>query len=48
MQLSPSLQLMQDDLSTRVPLVVEDRALDADLHALLVAIRAQAWRLYVD
>ena len=37
---------MQSDLSDRVALVTEDRALDHDLIALLSAIRSQAWSLY--
>jgi histidine ammonia-lyase len=48
LRLTPALQRMHDDLSERVPLVVEDRALDGDLRALLVAIRARTWSLYVD
>ncbi len=37
---------MQSDLSDRVALVTEDRALDHDLIALLGAIRSEAWSLY--
>lgn len=46
--LSPALAAMQDDLVQRIALVEEDRALDRDLHALVAAIRAQAWTLYGD
>ena len=34
------------DLEARIPLIVEDRALDTELRALLAAIRAEAWALY--
>ena len=34
------------DLEARLPLIVEDRALDVELRALLDAIRAEAWPLY--
>jgi len=44
--LSPALAAMQADLAQRIALVEEDRALDGDLQALLVALRAQAWSLY--
>ncbi|WP_338867085.1 aromatic amino acid ammonia-lyase [Myxococcus stipitatus] len=44
--LSPSLATMQADLEQRIPLVVEDRALDKELQGLLGAIRAREWRLY--
>lgn len=40
------LATMQADLSQRIPLVVEDRALDHELIALLGAIRSEAWSLY--
>ena len=46
LRLSPALAAFQADLEDRVALVVEDRALDADLHALLHALRAQAWSLH--
>jgi len=46
LQLSPALSAMQQDLETRIELVVEDRALDRDLQTLLVAIREGAWPLY--
>lgn len=44
--LSPALAAMQEDLESRIALVVEDRALDGELQALLSAIRNQAWSLY--
>lgn len=44
--LPASLAAMQEDLSARIPLVVEDRALDQDLLGLLDAIRSEAWSLY--
>ncbi|MBB3194239.1 histidine ammonia-lyase [Roseateles terrae] len=44
--LTPALAAMLDDLSDRMPLVVEDRALDAELRALMGAIRARSWSLY--
>lgn len=44
--LAPPLDVMQRDLATRIPAIDEDRALDADLHALLAAIREEAWPLY--
>ncbi|MBI2769160.1 MAG: aromatic amino acid lyase [Burkholderiales bacterium] len=43
---APALQAFVDDLATRIALVEEDRALDADLQRLLRAIRSQAWSLY--
>ena len=42
------LQRFQADLERRIPFVAEDRALDADLIALLVALRSRAWSLYDD
>ncbi|HXU93871.1 MAG TPA: aromatic amino acid lyase, partial [Gallionella sp.] len=48
LHLSDNLSEMQADLSARIPLVEEDRALDGELQQLLVAIRAQAWSLYAD
>jgi histidine ammonia-lyase len=42
------LQSFQADLERRIPFVTEDRALDADLVALLVALRQRAWALYGD
>lgn len=44
--LSPGLAAMQADLEARLPLVVEDRALDTELRQLLAAIRGRAWELY--
>ena len=37
---------MVADLDARIPLVVEDRALDGELLQLLDAIRGEAWTLY--
>ncbi|MFP2910920.1 histidine ammonia-lyase [Pyxidicoccus sp. 3LFB2] len=45
-KLAPSLAGMQADLEKRLPLVVEDRALDRELQGLLVAIRGREWTLY--
>jgi len=44
--MTPVLTEMFADLETRIPLIVEDRALDHELRALLVAIRAESWELY--
>ncbi|WP_092948524.1 histidine ammonia-lyase [Roseateles sp. YR242] len=44
--LSPAVAGMQADLSERLPLVVEDRALDRELRGLVDALRARAWNLY--
>ena len=44
--LTPALAAMQGDLAQRLPLIVEDRALDRELRGLVDAIRAQAWCLY--
>jgi histidine ammonia-lyase len=44
--LTPALAAMQADLADRLALIVEDRALDRELHGLIDAIRAQAWSLY--
>lgn len=44
--LSPALAAMQSDLADRLPLLVEDRALDRELRGLVDAIREQAWSLY--
>ena len=41
-----ALRDFQADLERRIAFVVEDRALDGDLHALLVAMRAREWRLH--
>jgi histidine ammonia-lyase len=45
-KMSADAEAMFLDLETRLPLVVEDRALDGELRALLAAIRAEAWGLY--
>lgn len=45
-RLSGPAQAMAADLAARLPLVVEDRALDLELRQLLAAIRARAWSLY--
>ena len=42
----PALAAMQADLEARIPLLVEDRALDVELQGLLTAIRRQEWRLH--
>ena len=44
--LTGTLAEMQADLSARIPLVSEDRALEGDLQSLLAAIRAKDWALY--
>jgi len=44
--LGGALEDMHADLSRRIALVVEDRALDRDLIDLVVAIRAESWTLY--
>ena len=46
LHLPDALASMLADLSERIPLIEEDRALDGDLQRLLVAIRAQSWSLY--
>ncbi len=46
--LSAAPEAMLVDLGRRVPLVVEDRALDGELHQLVQAIRDRAWSLYED
>jgi len=43
-----ALQSFQADLERRIPFVAEDRALDADLIALLAALRRREWALYGD
>ncbi|MCV2368076.1 HAL/PAL/TAL family ammonia-lyase [Roseateles oligotrophus] len=45
-ELSPALAQMQADLSERLALIEEDRALDGDLQRLLLALRERAWNLY--
>ena len=44
--MTATLAQMQSDLESRVALVDEDRALDAELHALVDAIRTREWGLY--
>ena len=46
--LSPALAAMQADLSDRIELLVEDRALDRELHSLIAAIRSQSWSIHDD
>ena len=43
-----ALQAFQADLERRIAFVAEDRALDADLIALLSALRAREWKLHDD
>lgn len=45
-RISAALATMHADLSKRVILIEEDRALDEDLRLLLAAIHHQAWSLY--
>jgi len=45
---SAALQAFQADLERRIAYVAEDRALDADLIALLSALRAREWKLHDD
>lgn len=44
--LSPRIRRFWDDLAQRIAPVAEDRALDAELHALVQAQREEAWDLY--
>lgn len=44
--LQPELAAFLEDLSARIPLVEEDRALDRELLQLCAAIRERAWRLH--
>ncbi|MCP3140988.1 HAL/PAL/TAL family ammonia-lyase [Pyxidicoccus xibeiensis] len=46
LKLAPSLEAMQADLEKRIPLVVEDRALDRELQGLLGTLRAREWRVH--
>jgi histidine ammonia-lyase len=46
--LGTALAAFQGDLNQRIALVEEDRALDADLHALMQAQHDQVWTLYAD
>jgi histidine ammonia-lyase len=45
-KLSPVLAEMHERLSTSIPFIAEDRALDKELRALLAEIRSDAWSLY--
>jgi histidine ammonia-lyase len=46
LQLSPALQAMQAALQAQIPLLVEDRALDKELMALVRGIQSEQWALY--
>ncbi len=46
LKMTPALEAMYADLEARIPLIVEDRALDRELRALLAAIRGESWSLY--
>jgi histidine ammonia-lyase len=46
LKMTPVLESMYQDLEARIPLIVEDRALDKELLALLAAMRNRAWDLY--
>ena len=46
LRMTSTLEEMYADLESRIALVVEDRALDGELRALVEAIRQQAWGLY--
>ncbi|AXQ29296.1 aromatic amino acid lyase [Solimonas sp. K1W22B-7] len=46
LELTPALRAMQDSLEARIPLIVEDRALDKELLLLIDAIRDEQWRPY--
>ncbi len=46
LHLGPALTEFVADLEARIALVVEDRALDRDLQALIAAQRSHAWALY--
>lgn len=46
LSLSPGLAAMQGELEDQIALIVEDRALDKELVALVAAIRAEHWALY--
>lgn len=48
LSIGPALSAMHADLAARLPLIEEDRALDRELLALLVAIRDESWGLYAD
>ncbi|PRH83226.1 HAL/PAL/TAL family ammonia-lyase [Arenimonas caeni] len=47
-RLSAAPEAMLADLSARIPLIEEDRALDGELRQLVQAIRDRAWSLYED
>ncbi|MFK3844562.1 histidine ammonia-lyase [Stenotrophomonas sp. NPDC078853] len=47
-QLQGELAAMHDDISQRIALIEEDRALDGELRQLLQAIRSRQWELYPD
>ena len=47
-RISGATAIMLDDLQQKIPLVEEDRALDADLRLLLQEIRSRRWSLYAD
>jgi len=44
--LGAALSEMHANLATRLPLIVEDRALDHELLGLIAAIRSESWGLY--
>lgn len=46
LKMTPVLEQMYADMETRIPLIVEDRALDHELRALLEGIREESWELY--
>ena len=46
LQLSPTLQAMQGALAAQIPLLVEDRALDKELLALVRGIQSEQWTVY--
>jgi len=46
LSMGAALAGMEADLAARIPLIVEDRALDRELIALIAAIRAESWSLY--
>ena len=48
MTLTPPLQAMVDSVSSMVPLVEHDRALEAELRGLMSRIADQHWSLYPD
>ncbi len=47
LHLTDTLTHFLAELDPRIPFIAEDRALDRELRALLVAIRGQSWPLYV-